>query len=204
MQSQDSRQYAPSALRNRSPLLEVLRPRLPDAGMLVEIAAGSGEHAVFFAPHFPGLTWCPTDADPAAVDSIAAWIKATPAPNLGPPLRLDVNHKTWPFSRADVILCVNMIHIAPWSATEGLMRGAGRILSPGGLLITYGPYKRGGIHTAASNEAFEEWLKAQNPAFGVRDLEAVAAAAAAEGLSALEVIEMPANNFTLVFRKDAP
>lgn len=202
MTPHDARQYAPSTLRNREALLEVLRPRLPATGELLEIASGSGEHAVFFAPHFPGLRWSPTDFDQSAVESIADWIKALPAPNLTPPLRLDVTQKTWPFQRADVILCVNMIHIAPWSATEGLMRGAGRIMAPGGLLITYGPYKRGGLHTATSNEAFEEWLKKQNPAFGVRDLEAVAAEAAANGFSAPEVIDMPANNFTLVFRKN--
>jgi SAM-dependent methyltransferase len=200
----DARRYAPAAARNRGPILDALRGRLPASGLLLEVASGSGEHAVHLAAAFPALTIQPSDPDPEARASIAAWAAETGLPNIRPPLALDAA-AAWPAARADAVLCVNMIHIAPWQACEGLVRGAARILPPGGPLVLYGPFRRGGAHTAPSNAAFDESLRAQDPRWGVRDLEAVAALAAAEGFAAPEVVPMPANNLTLVFRRlDGP
>lgn len=197
----DARRSAPAVARNRDPILAVLRRVLPARGLLLEVSAGTGEHAVHCAPHFPGLTWQPTDPDPAARASIAAWAAAAKLNTLRPPLDLDAAAAAWPVDRADAVLCINMIHIAPWEAGLGLLRGAGRILPPGGPLVLYGPYKRGGAHTAPSNAAFDASLRAQDPRWGVRNLEDVAEAAAAEGFGPPEVVEMPANNLTVVFRR---
>ncbi|MEZ4241674.1 MAG: DUF938 domain-containing protein [Myxococcota bacterium] len=192
---------SPSAERNREPLASVLAEHLPRQGLLLEVASGSGEHAVHLAPRFPGLAWQPTDRDEQSLASIADWQRAMPADNLLPPLALDVTERPWPVAEADVVLAINLVHISPWAATEALMAGAAEVLRPGGLLVTYGAYKVGGAHTAASNEAFDVWLKERDPAFGVRDLEAVVAAAEAAGLTFGERIAMPANNFVLVFRR---
>jgi SAM-dependent methyltransferase len=201
----DARRYAPAAARNRGPILDALRGRLPASGLLLEVASGSGEHAVHLAAAFPALTIQPSDPDPEARASIAAWAAETGLPNIRPPLALDAAAAAWPAARADAVLCINMIHIAPWQACEGLVRGAARLLPPGGPLVLYGPFRRGGAHTAPSNAAFDESLRAQDPHWGVRDLEAVAALAAAEGFAAPEVVPMPANNLTLVFRRlDGP
>lgn len=201
----DARRFAPAAARNRGPILEALRGRLPTSGLLLEVASGSGEHAVHLAAAFPALTIQPSDPDPEARASIAAWAAETGLPNIRPPLALDAAAAAWPVSRADAVLCINMIHIAPWQACEGLVRGAARLLPPGGPLILYGPFRRGGAHTAPSNAAFDESLRAQDPRWGVRNLEAVAALAAAEGFAAPEVVPMPANNLILVFRRlDGP
>lgn len=202
MTSPDLRRHAPATERNRAPLLDVLRRVLPSQGAVLEVAAGTGQHAVAFAEALPGLTWHPTDADPGALDSIRAWAAEAALPNLAPPARLDVlADEPWPLARADAVVCINMIHIAPWEACLGLMRGAGAVLEAGAPLVLYGPYRRDGTHTAPSNAAFEDWLKAQDPRFGVRDLETVAAEAAAHGLSLEEVVPMPANNFTVIFRR---
>ncbi|MFC7475387.1 DUF938 domain-containing protein [Dankookia sp. GCM10030260] len=198
---QDARRHAPTVARNRDPILEVLRRHLPETGTLLEVSAGTGEHAAYFAAAFPGLVWQPTDPDPAARASIAAWAREAKLNNLRPPLALDAAAEDWPVARADAVLCINMIHIAPWAAGLGLLRGAARLLPPGGTLILYGPYKRGGAHTAPSNAAFDAGLRAQDPDWGVRDLEAVAAEAAAAGFGPPEVVEMPANNLTLIFRR---
>ena len=192
---------APAAERNRGPILDVLRQVLPGRGLVLEVASGTGEHAVHFARAFPRLLFQPTDADPEALLSIEAWRAEASLDNLLPPVRLDALARAWPVSRADAILCINMVHISPWEATEGLMRGAGRILEPGAPLVLYGPYRRAGVPTAPSNEAFDESLKARDPRWGLRALEAVETEAAAHGLRLDRVFEMPANNLTAVFRR---
>ncbi len=198
----DEKRHAPATLRNRQPLLDALRPYLPETGLLLEIASGSGEHAVFLAENLPALTFQPSDPDEDARASIRAWAGESGLPNLCPPLALDAARPdTWPDIRPDAILCVNMIHIAPWNAAIGLFTGAGRLLQPGAPLCLYGPYKRGGHHTADSNAAFDADLKARNPAWGVRDLEQVTDLAAANGFTGPEIIQMPANNLTVIFRR---
>lgn len=197
----DRTRHAPATLRNREPILAVLRRVLPASGTVLEIAAGTGEHAAFFACAFPGLSWLATDTDPEAVASIAAWRDATGTPNLLAPLPLDVTAARWPVETVDAMFCANMIHIAPWSACLGLLAGAGRHLASGGLLVLYGPYRIGARHTAPSNEAFDRDLRARDPRWGVRDLEAVVDAAAREGLAFVERVEMPANNQTVVWRR---
>jgi SAM-dependent methyltransferase len=192
---------APSVARNRDPILDVLRRVLPPAGLVLEIASGTGEHAVHVAAALPALTWQPSDRDPQALASNAAHRAAASLSNLAPPLALDVTAPAWPLAQADAIVCINMIHIAPWAACEGLMAGAGRVLSAGGVLYLYGPFQQGGAPTAPSNAAFDENLRARDPAWGVRDLGAVAAVAAANGLDLEARIEMPANNLSLVFRR---
>ncbi len=199
----DARRHAPATARNRDPILTVLRQHLPEAGTLLEVSAGTGEHAAYFAAAFPGLVWQPTDPDPGARASIAAWARAAKLNTLRPPLDLDAAAEAWPVARADAVLCINMIHIAPWAAGLGLLRGAARILPPGGPLILYGPYKQGGAHTAPSNEAFDAGLRAQDPTWGVRELEVVAAEAASRGFEAPAVVDMPANNLMLIFRRAA-
>jgi hypothetical protein len=191
---------APAAARNREPIAAVLREALPKCGKVLEIASGTGEHAVYFAGLFPGLVWQPTDPDPAALASIHAWRDEAALGNLLEPLRLDAAAEAWPIDSADALLCVNMVHISPWAATEGLMRGAGRLSAAGAPLILYGPYRRAGVPTAPSNLAFDESLRARNPQWGLRDLEAVEAEAVRHGLRLERVFEMPANNLALVYR----
>lgn len=198
----DEKRYAPATLRNRQPLLHALRPHLPETGLLLEIASGSGEHAVFLSENLPALTVQPSDPDEDARASIRAWAADAALPNLHPPLPLDAAHPdAWPDLRPDAMLCVNMIHIAPWEAAIGLFTGAGRHLRTGAPLCLYGPYKRGGQHTSDSNAAFDADLKARNPTWGVRDQEVVADLAAQHGFAAPAIILMPANNLTLVFRR---
>lgn len=200
--SEDARRHAPATARNRDALLDVLRRILPATGMVLEVAAGTGEHAAHLAPHFQGLAFQPTDPDPESRASIDAW--AAGQPNIRPALALDAAVGDWPVAAADAVLCVNMIHIAPWAAAKGLARGAARILPPGGPLILYGPFRRGGAHTAPSNAEFDAALRARDPAWGVRDLEEVAALAARHGFGPPEVMDMPANNLTVVFRRGGP
>jgi hypothetical protein len=195
------KRHAPATERNRDAIAAVLREVLPERGLLLEVAAGTGEHAAYLAPLFPGLRWQPSDPDPEALTSIEAWQADGEAGNLLPPVFLDAASNTWPIDSADAILCINMVHISPWSATEGLMCGAGRLLPAGGPLILYGPYRRAGVPTAPSNEAFDASLRARSPAWGLRDLEAVQGEAAGQGLAFERLYEMPANNLTLVFRK---
>jgi SAM-dependent methyltransferase len=199
--TRDARLCAPATARNREPILDVLRRHLPERGLVLEVASGSGEHVVHFAQAFPDLHFQPSDPDPAARASIDAWRAALALLNVRPAVALDATAETWPLETADAVLCINMIHIAPWAAAEGITRGAARILPPGGVLYLYGPYKRGGSHTAPSNQVFDASLRAQNPAWGVRDLEAVAALAEAAGFGAPVVEPMPANNLSLIFRK---
>jgi hypothetical protein len=192
---------SPAVARNRDFILAVLRRALPGRGTVLEIASGSGEHAVHFAAGLPQLTWQPTDPDPEARDSIAAYRAAAQLPNLLPPLALDATSPTWPVTQADAMLGINMIHIAPWAAAEGLMTGAERLLPTGGVLFLYGPFREHGQHTAPSNAAFDESLRARNREWGVRDLDEVAALARRHGLALEERIAMPANNLSVVFRR---
>ncbi len=193
--------HAPATARNREPIRQVLSRALPPVGLVLELAAGSGEHAVYFAASFPHLAWQPSDSDAAALASIAAHRDSAETANLRAPILLDAAAPEWQIDRADAILCINMIHIAPWRAAEGLMAGAARILTPGGLLYLYGPYRENGAHTADSNRVFDESLRARNPAWGVRDLESVIELAADQGLSHEETVVMPANNRSVIFRQ---
>ena len=195
------RLYAPATLRNREPILHALRPRLPPRGLVLEVASGTGEHAAYLAAALPHLAFQPTDPDPAHRASIAAW--TSDLPNVHPPLALDASAPDWPIRRAEAVLCINMVHIAPWAATEGLVRGATRLLPAGGVLCLYGAFKRDGRHTAPSNAAFDADLRARDPAWGVRDLGDVARLAGAAGFGAAEVVPMPANNLLVVFRAKA-
>jgi SAM-dependent methyltransferase len=193
---------SPAAARNRDPIAEVLRPRLPAAGTVLELASGSGEHAVHNARAFPQLTWRPSDFDPQALASIAAWRRAAALPNLLEPIRIDATAPdAWPLERADAVVCINMIHISPWAATVGLMQGARRLLPPGGGLFLYGPYLEDGVETAPSNLAFDQSLKDRDPSWGLRRLEAVTALAAEHALVFHERIAMPANNLMVVCRR---
>ena len=191
------KRHAPATERNREPIAAVLAETLPARGRVLEVASGTGEHCAFFAEHFPGLVWQPSDPEAEARESIAAWCGGLA--NVLPPIALDAAEGSLP--AADAILCVNMVHISPWEATLGLMAGAGRALPAGGPLILYGPYRQRGVETAASNEAFELWLKEKDPRFGLRFVEEVAEEAAANGLSLERIVPMPANNLTLVFRR---
>ena len=191
----------PHVARNRAPILAVLRRTLPPRGLVLEIASGSGEHAVYFAGALPALRWQPSDPDPNALASISAHRADAALPNLLEPLRLDVTASQWPVERADAVMCNNMIHISPWQATEGLIAGAARALSSGGMLFLYGPYKIGGQHTAPSNQAFDEDLRRRNPAWGIRDLDEVTALAQRHGFAAPEIVQMPANNLSVIFRR---
>ena len=193
---------SPSTARNRGPILDVLKPRLPASGLVLEIAAGAGEHAVHNAAALPGLIWRPTDPDPEALASIAAWRAQAGLANLLEPLRLDASDPdNWPVDRADVVVNINMIHISPWTATQGLMAGAGRVLRSGGVLFLYGPYVEADVPTAPSNQEFDLSLRSRDRAWGVRHLDEVAALAAEHGLDLAERIAMPANNLALFFRR---
>ncbi len=202
-EAQDPRLFAPSTQRNREAILAVLRATLPAAGLVLEIASGSGEHIVHFAGALPALDFQPSDPSPDALASIAAWSATSGLPNLRPPLLLDAAAADWPLAAADAILCSNMIHIAPWSATQGLLRHAGRILPAGAPLYLYGPYRRPGRELEPGNTAFDADLRSRNPEWGLRHLDAVAALAAAAGFGPPGVTEMPANNLSVVFRKPA-
>ena len=191
--------HAPATERNRDPILAVLRGVMPTSGLVLEVASGTGEHVRYFAEALPGLDWQPSDPDPDARTSVAAWCDGPP--NVRPPLLLDATAAEWPIDHADAILCINMVHISPWTATEGLFAGAARLLPPGGPLYLYGPYRRASVSTAPSNEAFDTSLKARNPAWGLRQLEDVIALAEANRLAFERWLEMPANNLSLVFRR---
>jgi hypothetical protein len=197
-------QSAPAAERNLAPILAVLKDILPESGTVLEIASGTGQHAAAFATAFPMLNWLPSDPAPHARASIAAWRDAIQSENLSPPMELNSSRPDWERVIEDApaaILCINMIHIAPWSACAGLVRGAGRLLPVDGLLYLYGPFRCGGAHTAPSNAAFDRALRAENPEWGVRDLEAVVGLAEAAGLRLERSIAMPANNLSVVFRR---
>lgn len=201
MPQDDSRQFAPATQRNREPILAVLRDVLPTKGLVLEVASGSGEHAVHFATAFPELVFQPSDPDPAALASIDAWAGESGLPNLKPAIRLDATARDWPLARADAILCINMIHISPWAATEGLIRHAAELLPAGAPLYLYGPYRQSGVPLAPSNAVFDDSLRRRNPKWGLRELDAVAALATAAGFGEPQVTAMPANNLSVVFRR---
>ena len=198
----ETRQHSPAVARNREPIANVLDAVLPASGEVLEISAGSGEHAWFFAARYPGLRWQPTDVDPVALASIAAWRETEGSPNLASPRPLDVcTAGDWPEAPVDAIFCANMIHISPWANTLGLLDGAARTLKEGGVLVLYGPFKVDGKHTAPSNEQFDRWLHSQSTGWGVRDRGTVEAEAEARGLFLSNAVAMPANNLTVVFRR---
>jgi hypothetical protein len=202
---------SPAALRNRQPILEVLRRVLPARGLVLTVAEGTGEHVTFFARHLPALEWQPTDRDAELRASVEAHLAATAEAaltNVRAPLALDTTSSAWPVERADAVFCANMIHIAPWEAAEGLLRGAGRVLAAraeddqqGAPLVLYGPFRVGGAHTAPSNEEFDASLRSRDPRWGVRDLERVVELAADQGLALDETVAMPANNLVVVLRR---
>jgi hypothetical protein len=225
----DLRQYAPATERNRQPILHVLQEVLPAAGTVLEISSGTGEHITFFASRLSHLQWIASEPNAQARQSIQAWGEALAVKNLWlPPLDLDVSVQPWPLEAAlqagesaagsmtgsmagtglpikgqliNAIVNINMIHIAPWEMCGYLMAGAEQILPSGGVLYLYGPYKREGQHTAPSNEAFDAMLRDRDPNWGIRNLEAVVAIAQAHSLTLESIIEMPANNLSVVFRR---
>ena len=201
MPTLDRRQFSPSAARNRDPILAVLQRVLPAAGLVLEIGSGTGEHGVHFARHLPALRWLPSDADPAALASIADWVAHSALPNLLPPLCFDLADMPWPVAAADAIVAINVLHYSPWETTPALFAGAAEVLAAGGVVVCYGPYRRAGAHTAPSNADFDGWLRSVDPRLAVRDLEAVEAEAQRYGFVLGEVVDMPANNFSLVFRR---
>lgn len=209
MQTMDSltrapadRRESPAAARNSEPILAVLQAHLPARGRVLEVASGTGQHAVAFAAALPGLHWTPSDPSEEARSSIAAWSAESAAPNLGTALALDVlDPASWPDGPFQALVCINMVHISPWAATEGLMTLAGRTLALGGLLVLYGPFREADVPLAPSNAAFDDSLKSRDPEWGLRDRDAVVAAAKAQGLVLTRRVEMPANNIMLLFRR---
>jgi len=199
----DPRLHAPAVARNRDAILDVLRRELPASGSVLEVASGSGEHVVHFARALPSLTFQPSDPSPDALASITGWMAEGGARNILPPLRIDAAAPDWPACKPDAILCINMIHIAPWAAAQGLIRHAGRLLPPGAPLVFYGPFRRADRALEPSNAAFDASLRERNPAWGLRDLDEVAALAAEADFAAPTVVEMPANNLSVIFRKRA-
>jgi SAM-dependent methyltransferase len=191
--------FAPAAGRNQQAILDVLRRVLPRTGLVLEVASGTGQHAAFFSGHLSGLLWQPSDTSVEALSSIQAWTEESNLENLLPPIELDVRSPRWPIASAQALLCVNMIHISPWETTEGLFRGAAGLLAGGSPLITYGPYRLHGTHSAPSNLAFDESLRSRNPLWGVRDIDALIELAARTGFELQERVPMPANNMTLVW-----
>ena len=192
---------SPSAERNKGPILDVLARVLPRRGLVLEIASGTGQHALHFAKGLPGLTWQPSDPDAELRESIALRVKEQQLANVNRPIDLDVSRLPWPLQTADAVVCINMIHVAPWSATLALLEGTKALLPTQHVLFLYGPYRRFGQHTSKSNEQFDSDLRAHDPEWGLRDLEAVSEAAASSGFVLAEVVEMPANNFSLVFKR---
>lgn len=200
--TKDARLYAPAAARNKGAIQAVLRDHLPKRGLVLEIASGTGEHVAHIAASSgPGLIFQPSDPDPHACESIDCWAGALGLTNVRPAIAIDAVSLDWPVATADAVLCINMIHIAPWVATNGLLRGAARLLPAGGLFYLYGPFRRDGRHTASSNADFDAGLRMQDCEWGVRDLEAVVEVAAANGFAPPQIEQMPANNLSLIFRK---
>ena len=197
-----ARRSAPAALRNRDPIAEVLAEWLPESGLVIEIASGTGEHALHFAERFPQLEWQPSDIHGDAISSIAAWRDAAGLPNVRAPVELDASSPDWPVDRADAVLSINMVHISPWASALGLIAGAARILPSGGPLILYGPWLMADTPTATSNLEFDASLRARDPEWGLRSVELFAAAAADQALRLEQTRAMPANNLMLLFRRD--
>jgi len=198
----DGRWFTGSVERNKDPILNLLKRVLPHTGLILEIGSGTGQHVAHFAKALPELTWQPSDPDDEFRDSIRLWTKLESLDNVRAPIDLEVCRFPWPVTRADAVLCVNMIHVAPWAATQALFSGAKCVLDWGGLLVLYGPYLRFGRHTAASNEVFDAQLRANDPSWGLRDLEKVVEIADQAGFRLAEIVEMPANNFGVVLLSD--
>lgn len=197
----DPRRSSPAVARNRDAILDVLRIELPPNGLVLEVASGSGEHALHFARALPALDWQPSDPSAAARESIAGWIAADPLPNLRAPLDLDAETGLAAIAQVDAILCINMVHISPWSATQGVMRGAGRLLPPGGPLCLYGPFRQADRPLAPSNAAFDADLRMRDARWGLRTVDAIAACAKAGGLALQRIVAMPANNLMIILRR---
>jgi hypothetical protein len=197
----DGRILSPSAERNKGPITEILIRVLPAQGDVLEISSGTGQHVLHFAQAMPHIRWHPTERDADCLTSIASWLARTPRPNVKAPVYLDVHDAIWPAHEVAAVVCINMIHIAPPSATEALLRGASNVIAPGGMLFLYGPYRQKGQHTSTSNEAFDQLLKSENPEWGVRNLEDVAHLAGSVGLELEQTHDMPANNLAVIFRK---
>jgi SAM-dependent methyltransferase len=195
--------FAPATERNRQPILDVLRRVLPPTGLVLEVASGTGEHAIFFSEQLPALRWQPTDTSSEALRSIGAWVADTARDNLLTPLELDVRSPRWPVAQADAVVCINMIHISPWESTEALFGGASKLLAGGSSLFTYGPYRLHGEHTAPSNAAFDQSLRSRNARWGVRDIDDLVELGERTGFALEEQVGMPANNMSLVWRRDA-
>jgi hypothetical protein len=200
-QAEGGRRSAPAALRNRQPIAEVLAEWLPDSGIVLEIASGTGEHAAYFAERFPGLQWQPSDVHPDALASTEAWRQGSGLSNLRPPLQLDAGSPEWPIDRADAVLSINMVHISPWPSALGLIEGAARILALGAPLILYGPWLKADLPTAPSNLDFDADLKRRDPRWGLRRVEDFLAAAGPKRLDLVETRAMPANNLMLLWRR---
>ncbi len=205
--TEDARRFAPATQRNRQPILEVLTRVLPPQGTILEIASGTGEHAVFLAPRLQPRLWQPSDPDPELRASISAWQTHLPDDRLRSPLDINAQAPEWivetepPPEPITALVCINMIHISPWASCLGLLAGAGRILKPGGILYLYGPFQRGGAHTAESNQQFDQMLRAQDPSWGVRDLDQVTEQADTHALQLQEIVSMPANNLSVIFSR---
>jgi hypothetical protein len=195
------KRFAPAVERNREPIAAVLTEELPAEGLVLEVASGSGEHAVHFARTYPRLSWQPSDPDPEAIASIGAWRAEEDLANLREPVLLDAAASDWPVAAADAVLCINMIHISPLAATEGLLAGAVRLLGSGAPLIVYGPYLEADVETAPSNLEFDAWLKRRDPGFGLRSAEWLDERAAEYGFVRARRVAMPANNLILVYRR---
>ncbi|WP_174298405.1 DUF938 domain-containing protein [Sphingomonas bacterium] len=197
----DARLSSAAVVRNRSPILDVLRNALPIKGLVLEVASGSGEHITWFAGHLPSLDWQPSDPSPAARASITAWTATERMTNVRPPLDLDASSRSWPIIAADAILAINLVHISLWSATQGLLREAGRLLPAGGLLYLYGPFIQAGVPLAPSNAAFDADLRGRNVSWGLRHLAEIEADAAQSNLVVQNVVTMPANNLSAILRR---
>ncbi len=196
----EAKRFAPATQRNRDVLVSVLRDILPDTGTVLEIASGTGEHIVHFAAYFPHLSWQPTDFDPAGLASIEAWVAESRLPNIAPAVQLDAAQPIWPIDQVQAIVCINMVHIAPWAAAIGLFAGASKLLSPGARLFLYGPFLEADMPTAPSNEAFDASLRGANPEWGLRSIEDMVKLASDAGFILENRITMPANNLSLVFQ----
>jgi hypothetical protein len=196
------KEYAPATIRNRDPILDVLKHTMPENGLVLEIASGSGEHAAYFAPRLQGLTWQPSSPTPESRASIVSWAKETTCKNLLTPVNLDVLVNPWPVPYADAIICINLLHISSWAVTKSLMAGAARTLHKGGILYLYGPFKIDGKHTSISNQAFHESLTNRDAEWGIRDLEKVIFEAKTQGLKHIQRVQMPANNQSIIFERN--
>ncbi|MEP9396687.1 DUF938 domain-containing protein [Mesorhizobium sp. KR2-14] len=199
--SPDTRPVSPSAERNKGSIADILKRVLPDHGTVLEVGSGTGQHVVHFAREMPGLIWQPSERDESSLQWIRQWMAVETLPNIRSPLRLDVTELPWQAGAAQAVVCLNMIHIAPWSAAEGLILGAETILGQGGVLFLYGPYRQSGVATSPSNEAFDRQLRSCNPEWGLRNVEDVARCAILHGFGAPDIHEMPANNLSVIFRK---